>query len=365
MKIINTGVSYMVYADDLVTYDALPAKTYAVNFQPLRGFSLEERPPLEVTERVFGVHEEKARKVLRSYADFQRSLGVILSGPKGIGKSLFARLLCQNAIADGIPVIVVDRYVSGIAQFISSIRQEVLILFDEFDKTFGKLKNGEGEDPQAGLLSLFDGTEGGKRLFVVTCNELRNLNDFLINRPGRFHYHFRFDNPSADEVRDYLNYLLDDGHKDQIERVVAFSGRIGLNYDCLRAIAFELNHGESFDTALKDLNIVNLDPERYDFTLSFEDGTILRHMNQSIDLYSGAESENVSLYTMRGEYVADVHFDPANCEYDMQKGTLFLRGEDIFIDWFAADEEEEYYKAKKPQRLTIKRNYGRMIHYAV
>ena len=35
--------------------------------------------------------KSKANKVLKSFALFKRSMGVILSGDKGIGKSLFAR----------------------------------------------------------------------------------------------------------------------------------------------------------------------------------------------------------------------------------------------------------------------------------
>lgn len=43
------------------------------------------------------------------------------------------------------------------------------ILFDEFDKTF---QSNDDQDDQAALLSLFDGTAGGKKLFLVTCNKL-------------------------------------------------------------------------------------------------------------------------------------------------------------------------------------------------
>ena len=37
---------------------------------------------------------------------------------------------------------------------------------------------------------------------------------------------------------------------------MSFSRKIDLNYDCLRAIAFELNTGISFKEAILDLNIV-------------------------------------------------------------------------------------------------------------
>ena len=75
----------------------------------MTGFFLKVRPDLVVKEPVYGVHPEKAEKVLRSFKVFQRNLGVILSGDKGIGKSLFARLLSAKAVEAGYPVIIVDQ----------------------------------------------------------------------------------------------------------------------------------------------------------------------------------------------------------------------------------------------------------------
>lgn len=101
----------------------------------------------------------------------------------------------------GYPVIIVDQAFPGIASYIESIEQEVVFLFDEFDKTFG---SNHDSDPQSTFLSLFDGTSQGKKLFIITCNSLHGLNDYMVNRPGRFHYHFRFGYPTGEEIRQYL-----------------------------------------------------------------------------------------------------------------------------------------------------------------
>lgn len=68
--------------------------------------------------RVYGIHEEKVNKVLSMFENQDRNLGVILSGDKGIGKSLFAKMLSSAVIQRGIPTIIVDRYVPGIASYI-------------------------------------------------------------------------------------------------------------------------------------------------------------------------------------------------------------------------------------------------------
>ena len=46
-------------------------------------------------------------------------------------------------------------------------------------------------------------------MYIVTCNELRGLNDYILNRPGRFHYHFRFEYPTATEIREYMEDKLE------------------------------------------------------------------------------------------------------------------------------------------------------------
>lgn len=279
MKIVNTGIKYQIYDDSLRTFDSLPAATYCVRFSKLSGFYLESRPNMQVNETVYGPHESKVEKVIASYNAFPRSLGVILSGAKGIGKSMFARLLSTRAISAGLPVLIVDEAIPGIASYLESIDQEVMILFDEFDKTFAHPSDNDKTDPQSTMLSLFDGASNGKRLFVVTCNDLKGLNDFLVNRPGRFHYHFRFDYPTADEIRTYMQDKLKPEYYDQIDAVIGFAGRVDLNYDCLRSIAFELNTGLPFTEAIKDLNIVNLNAERYNITMKFANGVVYTTSN--------------------------------------------------------------------------------------
>ena len=149
--------------------------------------------------------QRKCRKFCGLMKSLTENLGVILSGYKGIGKSMFAKILSVEAVKKGIPIILVDQYIPGIASYIEAIDQRVMVLFDEFDKTFADIKASDGEvEPQAALLGLFDGMSQGKKLFVITCNDIRKLNDFIVNRPGRFHYHFRFEYPSADEIRTYL-----------------------------------------------------------------------------------------------------------------------------------------------------------------
>ena len=318
MKAISQGDNtYDIFDDSLRVYDQLPAQSYVVRFSERRGFYLSKYVDMEISEsKVYGVHEEKVDKVIRAFEEMKRSLGVILSGDKGIGKSLFAKMLATRAMNEGLPIIVVDTYFQGIASYIESIEQEALVLFDEFDKTFAEIDREQGKaSPQSTLLTLFDGLSGGKKLFVVTCNNFRRLSDYLINRPGRFHYHFRFEYPSSADVREYLEDKLDRKYYGEINKVESFANRVNLNYDCLRAIAFELNHGLSFSDAIKDLNILNIRTERYRVELKYTNGLTAETKHTSIDMFSDSPIR-VPLYDKDDNNFVDVIFLPEDAVFD-------------------------------------------------
>lgn len=366
MKAISIGAKYEIYDDSLKAYDKLPAKTYTVRFSKMSGFFLEARTDLAVREKIYGVHPEKADKVLAAFAMFERNLGVILSGDKGIGKSLFARVLSAKAVEAGYPVIIVDQFIPGIASYIEAIDQEAVFLFDEFDKTFGSIQPGENEaDPQSRLLSLFDGTADGKKLFIITCNSLYKLSDYLVNRPGRFHYHFRFEYPSGEEIREYLTDKLAPQYQGEIEKVILFSKKVALNYDCLRAIAFELSLGSPFETAIQDINIINTREELYNITLHFSNGVTMNARQCRLDLFNEDSRENISLFDDKGRNMVTVEFAPSECVYDTARHATVLPADCIkldYTDYYGVPAQEEMKKLV-PEYLSIVRAKERNLHY--
>lgn len=370
MKVISTGNTFKVFDDTLRTYDEFPAQSYVVRFSKLEGFYLERYVDIEINEdKIYGVHINKVNKVLNSFDRFNRSLGVILSGDKGIGKSLFAKLLSIAAIKKNIPLIVVDRFIPGVASYIESIDQEVMVLFDEFDKTFGEVRASDGEaSPQTTLLSLFDGVSGGKKLFVITCNSLYKLNEYLINRPGRFHYHFRFDYPSPAEIREYLADKLQTAYYGEINAVIAFSRKVNLNYDCLRAIAFEINSGISFKEAISDLNIVKIgDGARYNVNLHYKNGLIASCKNISLDLF-GDNEESFWLGDKAGYQYVEVTFNVCAAKFDAESFMYVIEANDLSIRYDNGAEYKELVKQAQETQveyLSLSKAIGRNIHYKI
>lgn len=343
MNVVHAGNTYQIYGDSLQTYKELPVGTYEVCFSKMTGFFLTSHNDLEINEeKIYGSSPEKVEKVLKGFQAVSRNFGVILSGRKGIGKSLFARQLATRAKEYNLPIILVTNYIPGIADFISSIEQEVIVLFDEFEKTFGETDDCK---PQEEMLPLFDGIDNGKKLFIITCNEIHKLNSYLINRPGRFHYHFVLGNPNPDEIKEYMTDKLKPEYHYLIKKLIGFSINVDLTYDVLRAIAFELNMGYSFEETLMDLNISKEGNPKYNVRVDFADGTYRIATNLRINIYSG-DREYCWLNEKSGRSSDSIRlsFIPSDIVLDMDHAEMTLDPNKVerYFD-------EDYFDMDKPE----------------
>lgn len=371
MKIINNLNEYNIYSDNIKLYDDLPAKEYSVEFGEMRGFYLIDHPKIEITEgKIYGI--DRTDKVFRAFERTNRNLGVILSGYKGMGKSLAAKLLCIEAIKRGYPVILVNHFYPGIADFIGSINQEIVVLFDEFDKTFKESKNGLMErgvtDPQESMLGLFDGTYPGKKLFIVTCNDMLNLSEYLLNRPGRFHYNFQFDFPSAEEIRMYMHDNLNPDHYNEIEDIVAFSKQTNLNYDALRSIAFELNLGTTFKEAIDDLNIINEYAAKYNITVHFSNGETA-NAQANMDIFSGKNQYRIDIFHPdNSEIEFCIDMDLSYAIFDREKFEHVLPKHGMKTQIYYDDKDEKLKDIVNQvviDHITFKRAPMKNYHYSI
>lgn len=375
MRAVNSGNTYTIYDNSIQLLTLLPPQTYLVNFNKQTGFFLSKYADIQVSEKMYGVHNSKLTKVMSAFDVFERNLGVILSGDKGIGKSSFAKLLAAECVNSGIPVVIVNTYIPGIAEYLASFDQTVMVLFDEFDKTFKSSKD-SSIDAQAEMLTLFDGLAQGKKMFVVTCNALTGLNDFLVNRPGRFHYHFRFGYPTADDIREYLSDKVDEKYHSEINRVVSFSRKLDLNYDCLRAIAFELNTGISFKDAILDLNIIKEDGRtynKYNVKAYLSNGDVLE-TRTNFDMFNTSDD---AIWFNDGKHASDcigitinakdIDYDPATFTFS----TSIIQKFCIDSNEYYGDEARARYNELKETNVQpvkvelVKLNTNTGIHYCV
>ena len=165
------------------------------------------------------------------YADNNKNLGIIYNGTKGTGKTVSAKLLCNNL---SLPVILVNHTYDGmILDFIQSLEFECIIFIDEAEKTF------TGEEQEI-LLKMIDGVYNkARKLYILTTNTL-NINENLISRPGRIRYVQEFGNLYPEAINEYIDdNLLDPTKKEKVLEQVDLLEISTI--DILKAIVDEVN----------------------------------------------------------------------------------------------------------------------------
>lgn len=358
MTVINVSNKFQIFPDDLKTFDKLPKGTYNVRFNKMEGFSLIKRDNLTVDEKMYGNHKEKAQKALKTFGLFERSMGIILSGDKGIGKTMFTRYLANQFVEENeLPVILVDQPYFGIADFLSSIKQEAMILFDEFEKVFDQ--NDDNAERQDSLLGLFDGLSNTKHMYVITVNDLNRLSSFMQNRTGRFHYHFRFKYPKGQEVRDYIHDHVQDIDESVLDKIVDFSTKVKVTFDTLRSIAFEVANGHSFSETIEDLNISQGDASQYSILVKLKDGTIHKIQDKyEVDLFEDFVKFGGHI---DGEWVKFV-FESKNLHSIASEDGYLV---DTGIEAKVYDDEEDEYVPLEIAEILLKINNDANIKYLV
>lgn len=236
------------------TTDTLAPAIYVINNNPFTGFYLRyHMDKFKVPEKIYGSACTKAERVMRTYSERSGSTGILLTGHKGSGKTMLSSILANKMIEKGFPVLLVEKPYGGssFSEFLNNIG-ECVLFFDEFGKIFREM---DDCDPQESLLSVFDGTQSIKRMILLTENETHKINDYMLNRPGRVFYHFRYDKLEEDLVREYCaNKNIDE---DTIEAILfRISSSKEFSFDVLQAVIEEyLRFGGDIKEIFKDLNI--------------------------------------------------------------------------------------------------------------
>lgn len=196
-------------------YDLVNGKVYNLKWDRYNGMSyFEEDGSLSLPSKVYTTKSDDIFiKRINTY--FQKtsklSTGVMLSGIKGTGKTVMAKVIAKNS---NLPIIVVDEdYPTGrINDFFRKFETPVTIIFDEVDKHW------DTED----LLGWLDGVQtNAKKLVLFTCNNEDRVNDYLKDRCSRVRYIRHFE--ANDNARFLREILRDKGiAEDKIKDTYTF-----------------------------------------------------------------------------------------------------------------------------------------------
>jgi hypothetical protein len=236
--------------------DTLEAAIYELRFSPMMGYYLVRQAQQYDVPKLYGSVLKRAHKIMNTFSLREKSTGVLLSGDKGTGKSLLSMVIANMSVIQGNPVIIIKNsfYGSDFEELINAIPNAVLV-FDEFGKTYKTSKDGD-DNPQEKLLSFFDGQGAKKRLMVFTENQTTGINEFMLNRPGRIYYHYRYSKLEVEVIEEYCTEM--GITKDNIALIQNFSMNTReFSFDVLKAIVEEsLRYPEdSIQELIGELNI--------------------------------------------------------------------------------------------------------------
>ena len=290
-------------------YDLVPKKVYNLMFNEWGGISyFEEDGSLNLPSRVYSTKDDDlfVKRVINYYNNTDKlSTGVMLSGIKGTGKTVLAKVIARES---GLPVIVVNESypTRRINDFFKKFTTPVCVIFDEVDKNW----NTEA------LLGWLDGVQtNAKKLVLFTCNDDQVVSTYLKDRCSRVRYLRNF---AADENTKFLKSIIKDkGIDDKNDELYTFitSSFNLLSMDNILSFLDEKILFPDYDnyTIIKDMNIKLKDSFTKKMNASNPNETSQERVGNTTE-----SSEDYDLSNYFGgdeeEYYDDDEYDDDRCD---------------------------------------------------
>lgn len=175
-------------------YNLINGKAYDLKWDDWSNMAyLAENGELNLPSKIYELNEDKIfkKRVLNSFNNHENSIGVMLAGTKGTGKTMLAKVIAKES---NLPIIIVDSQfpTNRLIGFFKQFSTPVCVIFDEIEKNFNTGR----------MLDFLDGVEKTtKKLVLMTCNELNKVSEYLQDRCSRIRYVRKYD------INDNLAFL--------------------------------------------------------------------------------------------------------------------------------------------------------------
>lgn len=197
---ITSGNTYILQTQ-CERYSQLPNAVYSVVVHPKTGQLVltKTQDNFAFGYKIYGMDSKFINHTMKTYENTNDNLGVLLSGVKGSGKTVTAKLIANRL---KLPVLVIPaNYKEALPNFINEIKQDIIVFIDEYEKIYY-------QDPGA-LLTVMDGVlnNGFRRVFLLTTNDLA-INVNMIQRPGRIRYLKKYEDLGLDIITEIVDDML-------------------------------------------------------------------------------------------------------------------------------------------------------------
>lgn len=162
-------------------YNLINGKAYDLKWDDWSDMAyLAENGELNLPSKIYELNEDKIfkKRVLNNFNNHENSIGVMLAGTKGTGKTMLAKVIAKES---NLPIIIVDSQfpTTRLIGFFKQFSTPVCVIFDEIEKNFNTGR----------MLDFLDGVEKTtKKLVLMTCNELDKVSEYLQDRCSRIRY---------------------------------------------------------------------------------------------------------------------------------------------------------------------------------
>ena len=290
--------------DSIKTFKKLPKGNLLVMQNDVtKKFYLKKLEDFVLPEKVYGDLEKSADRYLNTFKNSKKNLGVLLSGLKGDGKSLTAEIC---SVKSNLPTLWITQPFLGeeFLSYLSSIKQECIILMNEFEKTYK-------EEDQEQLLSVLDGSYNTKFLFILTCNRL-SINENLKNRPTRLLYHKKFDGLEKSTQQEIIDDCLENKeYEAELKNILQMLGSV------------------STDVIMKFIDEINM----YDESPK----AVIKHLNIEVE----HSTFDVLMFIGGKRYLSSINYNPLTSKYIwLSYKEQSKNGKDFYTRWYECATEE-------------------------
>lgn len=240
MEILKVDDDFYMF-NSAVMYKKFPMGVYLYETSKT-GPYLHKIPNLKKPAKVYNNDKDFIEHILYTWRNTNESIGILLKGKKGLGKSFTANLLCAS-LEQELFVAKVTKELhknDDIISFLNEIEQDHIIYIDEFEKIFTLHDNAEDQRMnQKVFLSYLDGgnKSNARRMFIITAND--DVNDFFLNRPSRLRYVRDYSELNTEVIREIIEDRL--VNQDYLEDLTMNLDNATLNIDILISIIDEIN----------------------------------------------------------------------------------------------------------------------------
>lgn len=218
-------------------------------------FFLVQQPNFKLPTKIYGKEEDLAQRYIDTFTRIDRNVGVLLTGQKGNGKSLNAKIICNMS---NLPVIIITQPFVGekFQSFLGGMTQEVVVFIDEFEKVYP-----EDDNKQEDFLPILDGVFQTKKLFLFTSNSMA-INKFLKSRPGRIRYLRKFEGLESSVIDEIISDRLKNSeHKKELKELLNILCNVSM--DVLLHLIEEINFYD--EPPLETVRKMNIQVEHSEF----------------------------------------------------------------------------------------------------